>query len=499
LSVTVDANTVTLELGGADALSAPHRDSASVTFTSKANTVTAFNVGGATQATIAEATTFTAIGGSADSSLSISGTGNLTITDLDIVAESDFSGIDGTVTIANVGSTNGGISVVTSNTGADKVTLNGTSDVTLSTLGGNDTLVLTAFSVGDIYAAAGAGDDTFAFTAAKSSSADGTIVMNGGDGTDTIAFTNAAGTVDLTGATVTLIDVEAISFKTDLNVKGSVLSGKTLDISAAAAAGNNVFIRTEATKSSLDLSGITFASNIETVTVSAGSTLTTVGFNFTGSSKAETVDAPAGVSKAFSIDLGAGNDTVIFDTTSTVGGTVTLGAGNDELQIDRITATGSGVSKLNTDFTDLTDLITITDYTAGADSLDFNSAGAAVSIIGDIGVATAVDLSGIATDTGNAASAVDDLVGYVKDGVLKLAGSDAGNIDTLKEWAYAAWEIAGDPGGGTAGGILAFEFGGDTYVTWMTTAEAEVATVKLEGITGHTLSTSAGDDVIKIV
>jgi sugar phosphate isomerase/epimerase len=64
-------------------------------------------------------------------------------------------------------------------------------------------------------------------------------------------------------------------------------------------------------------------------------------------------------------------------------------------------------------------------------------------------------------------------------GILTLSGTGASAVDTLAEWLTEAAAVAA-----TLGDILAFEFGGDTYV--FAENAAQDVLVKLVGITGAT-------------
>jgi len=67
----------------------------------------------------------------------------------------------------------------------------------------------------------------------------------------------------------------------------------------------------------------------------------------------------------------------------------------------------------------------------------------------------------------------------VKDGILTLGGAGAATVDTLGEWLAEAQAVAS-----TAGDILAFQFGNNTYV--FAENGAQDVLVNLEGVTGAT-------------
>ena len=65
----------------------------------------------------------------------------------------------------------------------------------------------------------------------------------------------------------------------------------------------------------------------------------------------------------------------------------------------------------------------------------------------------------------------------VASGILTLSGAGASSVDTIGEWLTEAAAVAA-----TNGDILAFEFGGDTYV-YGQNGSADVL-VQLVGVTG---------------
>ncbi len=67
----------------------------------------------------------------------------------------------------------------------------------------------------------------------------------------------------------------------------------------------------------------------------------------------------------------------------------------------------------------------------------------------------------------------------MKNGILTLAGTGASTVDTLAEWLTEAAAVAA-----TAGDVLAFQFGSDTYV-FAQNGTADVF-VQLVGVTGVT-------------
>lgn len=113
----------------------------------------------------------------------------------------------------------------------------------------------------------------------------------------------------------------------------------------------------------------------------------------------------------------------------------------------------------------------ITDYTAGAggDTLDLVGAAAAQTDATGTNVAAAAAGAGSFTITAS-----------ITNGIITLAGADAGQIDTLAEWlAVARLMVTTD----TRVGVFVFD--GDTYVYQENTGGDLF--IQLDGVTGITL------------
>jgi hypothetical protein len=494
LDITVDANATTIDL-----TDRPLRDSTDLALTTKALTVTRLAVGGVVNADFQGNHTLTVVNGSTDGTLVATGSGNIILASVANVSTIDLSAVTGNVAIANIQTAAGGM-VISTGSGADTVTwTNPSASPTLSTGAGNDVVTLTNMSTGDTFVDLGAGDDKVVFGTTFTAAGANTLVIQGGAGTDTLDF-NVTTSVTLADMTTVLTGIEKVEFIGDIEVDAKTFNGQSgMTISATSATGEDFKISTAATDTKLDLSGITFDSTVDSVTVDLATTLTTASFSFIGSSKAETIATPIASTKAFSINAGGGNDDVVIQTSgaTVTGGTITLGDGIDQVTIEVIANSVAGTSVLS-DVAVLSDLVTVTDFVVGTDKVAFSAANA-LTITADVSVGAGLALADVATLTSVAQSATlfDDVVGYIDDGVIKLAGSDASNVNTLEEWMYVAQVLAS----GGSSGVMGFEFDGSTYITAfsvVTGGSTELFTLELDNVTGVTLGAGTGPTIVTI-
>jgi len=241
------------------------------------------------------------------------------------------------------------------------------------------------------------------------------------------------------------------------------------------------------------------ATSATTVTVSGnnGLNLTNTGntaitsFNASGvvADSAATVDTAANLAVTF----------VSANTTATATVSITGGAGNDTLTgaaaIDTIVG-GDGADTI----TGLTGQDTLTGG-AGSDDFVFNSevgttndsTTAAADVITDYAMSSAaatgddisidLDVNGgadqaIAVEANGTGAGVAGGVTYtVTSGILTLGGGRVIKKDTHGEWLAEANGVAG-----TLGDILAFEFGGDTYI--FAENGTDDVLIELDGVTG---------------
>jgi hypothetical protein len=506
LDIVIDANNGALAVGGDNAGNDPLLDSANVRFTSKANVVTAISAGGTMALTFDDDTTVSLLTGSADAILTVESESNLVWTSIDTISDINMSDVSGSVTVLAVDSVVGGMTVTTGS-GADSVTLFSAS-ATLSTGAGNDVVTVTGLSVMDsAFINLGAGDDKVVFGSATTAIANTALVIDGGDGADIIDL-NATSAMTMSVATLTIRNVEEFQFKDDFYGDAKTFTGQTITMKAEAAAGEMFHLATAATDKALDISTITIDASVEDITSDLTTVLATSAFTYTGNARGETVITPTGIAAfGYTLDLGAGNDVLqISGQTSSValtGGSVTLGAGNDTVALYR-SGVSTSQSQALSDLSDLSDLVTITDFTLGADR--FTGQGAALTVASDVTVGAGLALggdSGVGSLTSVVQSATlwDDVVAYVKDGKILLAGSDAGSVNTLEEWMYTA-RLLVSAGTVTDGEVLGFEYDGATFVTIFSsdgTTTIEQATIKLDGVVDAKLGSGSGSDTVQIV
>ena len=422
----------------------------------------------------------------ATDTITLAGTGDVTVGDTATATTLDASGLTGDLTLTL---NTGALVDVLGSTGATTYTTiaaantftgqDGDDDVTTGTLtarmaaqmgGGDDTLTLVATGAGTsvVTAGMGAGDDTIEFGAY-----DDTLVADGGDGTDTLLITTGD---NLSAQTVTLTNVENISVQ---DAAGAAVVAQTMTLNAAQAASVDaitilaptngaasddtlaVTVAAGAAETSIDVSGLTVASAVTFVLNGTNAVTTSV----VGSSSADTIDAGTA---AETITGGAGDDSFVFaDSDST------------EASMASITDyTGAAAAGDN-------DTLTIGTTTVLADATED------VSAVGTIFSTT--------TGTVNA---------IVTDGMMTLSGlaADVALANTLAEMIdIAEAKIAGTT---VTAGVdvvaLAFEFDGNTYVIEGTETGAgtnsytTTTVLELAGVTGMTMDSTAAADTILI-
>lgn len=187
------------------------------------------------------------------------------------------------------------------------------------------------------------------------------------------------------------------------------------------------------------------------------------------------------------INGGAGNDNINGDVGTD---TLTGGAGSDTFVFDDGESTEAATDS-------------VTDFQANpsdsdTDTLDFAET---VSVSANIAVGSAHDVKDHTTETDTAVSA------YVTNGIIKLTGADAANVDTLAEWVDIAEDVAVngwvDTGNTVEVAVIGFQFGGDTYVVHVDDGDSDgtVATeavVKLVGISADAISATPAANTIHV-
>lgn len=171
-------------------------------------------------------------------------------------------------------------------------------------------------------------------------------------------------------------------------------------------------------------------------------------------------------------------------TSSTTAGTPEVTVGGQA--VDVLTG-GEGSDTFNFASGDSTEAMmdVITDFEAGAASADFDTLDlGSTTVAADVLLASQIDVAANSAD----ATASTDIGAIIENGMIKLVGADAAEIDTLAEWIDVAEDVLAPTEVG------AFEFDGSTYVV-----EEGDNIIKLDGtvdIVG--ISTTEDSDVIHI-
>jgi len=183
------------------------------------------------------------------------------------------------------------------------------------------------------------------------------------------------------------------------------------------------------------------------------------------------------------IDGGAGSDNINGDVGAD---TLTGGADKDVFVVDKTESTEAAMD-------------TITDFAALAADQDFDTLDLTnITLQGNVVIGSATDVKAATTETDT------DVKAYITSGIMKLTGAEASNVDTLAEWIDVAELMLNAGAAGDAVALLAFKFGGDTYVvgetyTHATTSSVTDQVVKLTGVVDITaLSTTEAANVIHL-
>jgi hypothetical protein len=472
-SVAINADDATLDLN------AEEGDSATVTINADVENITALTFGATLNLvteTGGDVTIETLTEAEDDDEVVVTGAGAITVEAL-VATTFDASeatgAMDLTVDITDA--------TISTGSAADTITLgeDAEGDVTVMTNAGNDTFNLSEFAGESYYIDGGAGNDTFVLADGESNGTNGDdYVIVGGAGTDTVSLELVDGEAfDVTDLNITFSGIEAIKIEGDAEAgegevgdgdvifSAAVLDGLTLAISGNSTGDQQIEFQM-AEGSELDLSGITIASSIETITVDFGEADAEDAITATLTSRGEVVTGPEDVA-GFDINLAGGADEF---TIGPVGGDLTLGSGDDTVIFN-----GEGEA---IDGEDATGVVVISDFKIEEDLIV-----TAEGTIGeDLGASDDTDVS-----TADAEGEAEDIIAMVSDGVVTLVGDDADVIDTIEEWINVIIDIGGD-------GAYAFEFDGSTFVV----ADDGSDAVQLTGVTGVTLSDGAGDNVIVI-
>lgn len=319
-------------------------------------------------------------------------------------------------------------------------------------------------------------------------------VLTAGDTFNVALDTPAAAAIAF--GSVTLAGIETVNISTvDGGTAASAATIGTATLVATAAtkvvvSGNNGLTLTNTGNTAIttfDASGV-----VGNSTSTAVDTAANLGVTFTSANVTTTATV--------TITGGAGNDTLTGaaakDTINggagadVVGGglgvdTITVGEGRDIVVVNSTagTSTDSGTAAFDsvTGFKVSEVISTAVDLSTNALFQAATAGGVNASLLNlDVDAAAADQAITIEPTATNAnGQAVGVTYSVSARGILTLGGTGASAVDTLAEWLTEASAVAA-----TLGDILAFEFGGDTYV-FVENAAQDVL-VKLVGVTGAT-------------
>ncbi|MBX9455498.1 MAG: S-layer protein [Rhizobium sp.] len=490
-----------LEAGGATAINIAGDAALTLTDNSFAavETITVTNSGGVTLGTTALATGVTFTGGAGADSIILSNAFTKAITMGDGNDTVTYGGAAGTGGSVDFGAGTGDKIIMTAaqaDAADDTATFNSkfTNFEVLKVTGGGVTLNLAGLGgVNNVIAAAGAAtltlngfatngtltiDDANAASVYNANVTN--AVLNAGD-VFNLSLSNAGAGADDFGnvvvAGVETINISLVDAGTTANAAATI---EVLDLDATAATsvvvtGNNGL--------NIDNTGNTAITNFDASGIVADSAATVdtaanLGVTFTSanSTAAATVSIKGGAGN----DVLTGNDakdTIVGNAGSDIldgaGGqdTLTGGLGRDAFAFtagDSTTATADVV----TDFGLTTAAIAGVDLSSVANFFASTAGGATADIL-DLDLSAGPNVEANGTAAGQAAATTYT----VTNGILTLSGAGASGVDTLGEWLAEAAAVAA-----TDGDVLAFEFGGDTYV--FAQDGADDVLVQLDGVTG---------------
>jgi hypothetical protein len=434
---------ITLNDGVAGANSA---DLTSITFTDLATAT--INTASETQAP-----TIAAIVGNADNTkvtieagaagVVMSGTSNLGTGTLTINSSGAVNMTGAAITAASVTTSGAGavtwttisgatLASVSTDSGADALTLSATGDINIDANGGNDNIIVGAITTV-------AADD---------------VVLDGGDGSDTLTITDGAnlgtyGSMSWSNFT-NLAFTDTGGDGAAITLNSNQLDGQSYIVTGPAAGQTDVLtLAVSTTTSTADLSKLVINNSVfgadagDSFVVDASAN--TIAMTLTGSN---IKDVLTGGTKDDTIVGGAGNDTLVggagADTISSVSGTngITGGDGADNL------IGGSGVDTFNYDNVDDTVAGEVVNGGAGTDVMNFAS-----------GADTTVDLTGMTVtlvETLTIADAADTITMQQGTGIVTVNGLTTGTASSLTlvkgatdfeasaEASAAAVDIAGE-------------------------------------------------------
>lgn len=345
---------------------------------------------------------------------------------------------------------------------SNATTINGTSSAIKTAIDANDAQLLLRTNFSSTISGAALATDLLAIAAAN--------------GTGTVNLTSAT---SITGTAADLVSVInnsaefAINGAVNLVVSDSATVSQASTIYNAASSGTKTFAILDSFAAVAAASGdlITAASAVTAEGTDVPDTINlatfTRGLTINGF---EGDDIIYGTNGNDVINGGDDNDTIYGR-----GGTDTMsgGAGSDNF-VFAAASTGT----ISGSVYDI-----VTDYTVGAGGDKLDLAGAAAAAAN----ASATD---VATASGNAGQAI---TAAIANGVLSVAGDNAALVDSLTEWLAVARAM-----NTVDTKVVAFEFGGDTYVFQENTSGDLL--IQLDNVTGVTaLSGTAATNTLWIV
>ena len=275
-----------------------------------------------------------------------------------------------------------------------------------------------------------------------------------------------------TSANVTNVNISGSSF-VSYTVSAATNALKLID--ASASTGNAVLDATAfAGTERVEIKG---AQGTNTLTGSA----TTFGDKITGGAKADTITGAAG---ADDMTGNGGRDAFVFAATGDSGVTAATVDQISDFGLVSAAATIAEVGAMNS----------IANFQAAAtakgganaDILDFTTA----PTLGAAAAAADVVVTLEALEAGDQYAGKVITVTESAKGLLTIGGADAALVDTLGEWVAIANQAAG-----TAGDVVSFVFGGNTYVYQQVTpaGTTDDTMVELTGVAGTGLVVAGGN------
>lgn len=314
--------------------------------------------------------------------------------------------------------------------------------------------------------------------------------------TNSTAATVAFGSV--TAANVETINISTVDIGTGANAAATVDTATLVATAATSVvvSGNNGLTLTNTGNTaitSFDASGVVANGTTDTaanlaVTFASANTTASATVTIKGGAGNDTL---TGNASKDNITGGAGNDLINGGTSQD---TITVGVGRDIVQIVNndddtagdIIGSGTAAADIVNGFTLVDAAISAVDFSSNANFQGSTAGGANLSLLNldvtadDAGVGAGTNLALAVEANGTGAGQSAGVTYTVSNGILSLSGAGASTVDTLGEWLTEVAAVAA-----TAGDVLGFRFGSDTYV-FAQNGTADVL-VQLVGIAGTSL------------